>query len=427
MYKQSVKQALGMLKENPFFSFISILGTALAISLIMVIVIIYELQTADYPPETNRSRTLFVCYNSFLRDNAGNYSSCGIPFVKACLYSLKTPEAVTAVSHTEATIVTSTDGARRMKCDLKKTDANYWKVFAFHFLSGYPFTQSDVESNIPSAVVSRKVARRLFGKEEVVGEQININRMPYRITGVVADVSILANFGYAQVWVPYPASLLSDKMDETTGDGFTDVFQVLLLAHSAADFSLIREEVESSVDRLNSGLREAKIDLMHQPDDQLKQSFRVWASNEPDMRQIYLQYGFAILILLLVPALNLSGLTTSRVQKRMAELGVRKAFGATRSKLVGQMLIENFVLTLIGGLVGLGLSMGVVAGMKDWLLGSNDSMLLGGEMSIGMGQMFTPVTFLFAFLFCLILNMLSAFIPAWRASSRPIVESLSEY
>lgn len=427
MYKQSVKQALGMLKENPFFSFISILGTALAISLIMVIVIIYEVQTTDYPPETNRSRTLFICYSAFIQEHGNSCSSYDIPYVKACFYPLKTPEAVTAISHTEATIVTSTDGTRRMKCDLKKTDADYWKVFTFQFLSGHPFTQSDVESNIPNAVISRKVARKLFGKEEVVGEHININRMPYRIAGVVADVSILATFGYAQIWVPYPAYLLSKKWDETNGDGFIDVFQVLLLARSSADFPLIRKEVEASVDRINAELREAKMELMHQPDDQLKQSFRVWANKEPDMRQIYLQYGLAILILLLVPALNLSGLTTSRVQKRMAELGVRKAFGATRSKLVGQMLIENFVLTLIGGLVGLGLSMGVVAGMKNWLLGSNDSILLGGEMSIGMWQMFTPATFLFAFLFCLILNMLSAFIPAWRASSRPIVESLTEY
>lgn len=179
--------------------------------------------------------------------------------------------------------------------------------------------------------------------------------------------------------------------------------------------------------RLNAGLREVKMGLMNQPDNQLKQSFRVWSNTEPDMPRIYLQYGMVILVLLLVPALNLSGLTTSRVQKRLAELGVRKAFGATRGRLVGQMLIENLVLTLIGGIVGLGLSMAIVVGMKDWLLGSWETVMSGGELAIGPLQLFSPAVFLFAFLFCLVLNILSAFIPAWRASSRPVAESLTEY
>lgn len=427
MYKQSVKQALGMLKENPFFSLISILGTAMAIALIMIIVILYEIQTADYPPETNRSRTLFICHADFQQKNSHSYFAYGIPFVKACFYPLQTPEAVTAVSNTEATVVTTPDRTRRMKCDLKKTDAAYWQIFSFRFLSGHPFTPSDVESGIPNAVISRKVARRLFGKEEAVGEQIEVNRMPYRVAGVVADVSVLAAFGYAQVWVPYPASLLTDVLDETDETGFTGDFQVLLLARTASDFPQIRQEVEAGVARMNAGLRETKMGLMNQPDDQLKQSFRVWSSNEPDMLHIYLQYGLTVLIILLVPALNLSGLTTSRMQKRMAELGVRKAFGATRGKLVGQILMENFVLTLLGGAAGLLLSMGVVVWMKDWLLGSWETVRLEGELAIGTLQFITPSVFLFALFFCLALNLLSALIPAWRASSCPIVESLAEY
>lgn len=427
MYKQSVKQAVGMLKENPFFSLISILGTSMAIALIMVIVLIYQVETADYAPETNRSRTLFIRHSDFQRKNGHSHSSYAIPFVKACFYPLETPEAVTAASHTEATIVTTTDRSRRIKCDLRKTDADYWRFFSFVFLSGQPFTRSDVESGLPNAVVSRKVARQLFGKEDVAGEQIEVNRAPYRISGVVADVSLLATFGYAQIWVPYPAGLLTQVLDESDEDTFLGEYQVLLLARTPADFPLIRQEAEAGIARLNAGLREVKMGLMNQPDDQLKQSFRVWASSEPDMPRIYLQYGVAVLILLLVPALNLSGLTTSRVQKRLAELGVRKAFGATRGRLVGQMLVENLVLTLIGGIVGLGLSMAIVVGMKDWLLGSWETVMSGGELAIGTLQLVSPAVFLSAFLFCLLLNILSTFIPAWRASSRPVAESLAEY
>ena len=57
MYKQYLNQTLHLLKENKLLSAISIIGTALAISMIMVIVIVYEVKTANYEPETHRDRS----------------------------------------------------------------------------------------------------------------------------------------------------------------------------------------------------------------------------------------------------------------------------------------------------------------------------------------------------------------------------------
>ena len=69
-----------------------------------------------------------------------------------------------------------------------------------------------------------------------------------------------------------------------------------------------------------------------------------------------LRYGIVIAILLFVPAVNLSGMTLSRMRRRMAEIGVRKAFGATGGELIRQVFFENLVLTLLAGIVGLALS-----------------------------------------------------------------------
>lgn len=60
-----------------------------------------------------------------------------------------------------------------------------------------------------------------------------------------------------------------------------------------------------------------------------------------------------IVILLLVPAINLSSMTLSRMRKRMSEIGVRKAFGATANVLLRQVFYENLLLTLIAGAVGM--------------------------------------------------------------------------
>jgi putative ABC transport system permease protein len=69
----------------------------------------------------------------------------------------------------------------------------------------------------------------------------------------------------------------------------------------------------------------------------------------------FIAFSLALLFMLL-PALNLVNINLSRIMERSSEIGVRKAFGATNGTLIGQFLIENIFLTLIGGLLGLALA-----------------------------------------------------------------------
>lgn len=60
MIKQYFKQSLVLLQQNKLLSVIAIIGTALAIAMIMCIVLIYQARTANYEPEINRDRTLSI-------------------------------------------------------------------------------------------------------------------------------------------------------------------------------------------------------------------------------------------------------------------------------------------------------------------------------------------------------------------------------
>ncbi len=123
------------------------------------------------------------------------------------------------------------------------------------------------------------------------------------------------------------------------------------------DFPAIRQGVEKRVKDVNAGLEEMQIDIMEQPDNIVAHVNHVWANVGPDLPMLYLQYGIALFIILLVPSLNLCGLSNSRMQQRISELGVRKAFGATGSTLIRQILNENLVLTLIGRRSGAGVQL----------------------------------------------------------------------
>ena len=98
-------------------------------------------------------------------------------------------------------------------------------------------------------------------------------------------------------------------------------------------------------------------------------------------------------------------------------MGIRKAFGATYGDLVRQVLYENGVITLVGGVIGLLLSFLLLPLCRSFLLEKADTVLQSD-------MLFKPGLFLVALLFCLLLNLLSAGIPALRIARQQIAASL---
>ena len=112
------------------------------------------------------------------------------------------------------------------------------------------------------------------------------------------------------------------------------------------------------------------------------------------------------------------------MRKRLSELGVRRAFGAKRSDLLSQVLWESLVQTLLGGLIGIFLSFVASYAFADIIYGGREMASKMGGISISPFALLSPMVFVYAILFCLVLNLLSALYPAWRTSRQPIVQSL---
>ena len=93
---------------------------------------------------------------------------------------------------------------------------------------------------------------------------------------------------------------------------------------------------------------EWKVDFWEQPTSHLLSVFKTYASMEFDLWATVRHFLLVLLVLLLVPALNLSGMISSRMEGRLAEMGVRKSFGAGRKILLSQVMWENLLLTALG-------------------------------------------------------------------------------
>lgn len=422
---QTIRQAFILLRQNPLLSTISILGTAFAITMIMAIVITWQTKYADTEPEVNRSRCLYYSALHVSSKQYANQHSYGAPsaaLMKECIQPLPEVEACTAFNAAQVALVSLSDGSNRMKVDALNTDPGFWKVFGMRFIAGSGFTEADWGGDVRSVVVCASVARKLFGTTDAVGQQILLDRQLSRIAGVVKDVSVTAKDAYAQVWSMYNA----DELKASAWWSYSGDKVIAVLARTPDDFPAIKQGVDKRLKDINAGMEEYQLDIMEQPDNIVAHVNHVWSNVGPDLPMLYLQYFIALLIILLVPALNLCGLSSSRMQQRMGELGVRKAFGATRGVLIRQILNENMVLTLLGGVVGLFISYAAVYAMRTWLFTNSNNIGTSGDFSLSMSVLFSPVVFCMALLFCLVINLLSAGIPAWTASGRNIVDSLND-
>lgn len=418
MIKLYLKQAWQLLRQNRLITSISIAGTALSVAAVMLVVLIYQVNYANYAPENNRYRMLYVTSMSARSadDSGKNNGQMSLRVLRECLYSLQTPQAVTGIAKAKQFI--NKPGERlSTSCTVLFTDQSFWRIFDFHFISGGPFTTTDMEAKLRQVVVSATMARKLFGTADAVGATFRMNHLNYKVRGVVDDVSRSAQVAYADVWIPYTVNteLMSGSRsyENTTGP-----FSAYLLATSSSDFTSIRKELQEKVNRFNGSLAETEIDFMYSPYTQWERIIGANGFSEPKLQQWLLNTGGMLLFLLLLPALNTIGITLTQFRKRRSEIGIRKSFGAHSGILVMQVLTENLLISCIGGAIGLIFSY--------VLLYLCRSILFTTMPHFSFDMLLQPVTFLLAFLFILILNLLSAGWPAYKASRMPIVQALND-
>lgn len=428
MIKQYFKQAWNLMKQEKLFSSIYILGTGLAVSMVMGLAIVMVSLLTNVYPETNRDRMLVVDH-AMMSYPDGNQRMAPLSesTIHTCFDRMEDVEALSLYRSSNKDKVQLPQSMEQMGAVMKWVDVDFWKVFNFRFLQGKPFTEADFRSGLPVAVVSESLARSVFGSIEVIGKEISFALRHYRICGVVKDVSAISPISYAQLWAPY-TSRENYKRDESWDEtGTLGFYNAYILVKEGADIRAVKREGQERIRRYSQTLGDGyEFSCMDRPDTFVESFFHQKNEFAVDFTRVYIALALLFLALLLVPAINLSGMTESRMERRLAELGVRRSFGASVRVLVRQVVTENLLFTFLGGIVGLFLSYMLIGFVGDWLF----RMILGWDFPKGESICLQPEiflnipVFLITLLVCFLLNLLSAVVPAWRSSRHPIVESL---
>jgi putative ABC transport system permease protein len=408
MLKSHLKLALKVLRRRPFFTTVSLLGVGLTLLVLSVATALVDNSFAPFPPEVRQDRTLLFFFLELKGKDATSRGWPGYKFLDRYARGLPGVERMSIASLAQSSF--SYRSGERVRSYLKRADAEFWRVMSFDFVEGGPFTDDDVAKARPVAVINETTRDRFFAGETALGKSIELDGDRYQVLGVVRDVPFLRLVPFSDVWVPLTAQRSDAWKDDIRGN-----MMGILLARSPADFPAIQAEFRSRLPTVDlSGTEFQTASAV--PETAFQTFARIFlARRQGDdnaaLRLLAILLGLAFAFMVL-PALNLVNLSVSRALERASEIGVRRAFGASSLQVVGQLVLENVVLALLGGALALVVAeVALRAITASGLIPYADLHLNGRVFLWGIG-------------FALFFGVLSGAWPAWRLSRLHPVEAL---
>lgn len=409
MLKNYFKIAIAVLKRRKFFTFISLFGISFTLTILMVgTAFVDKVVSADYP-DMKRDRSLYVSSVTLKNTKLGwmNRSQPSYHLLNDYVATLKTP-VLLAISSTSTSTNTYVN-SKKIVVDYKYTNAAFWEVMEFKFLEGKSYTKQQIEQAQHVAVISEELKKAYFGDEEnVVGKYIEADNVNYQVIGVVKGVPKTLLYAYASLYLPYTVSKTGYKSTELMG-GYT----AQLVAKSKDDLPKMQAEYNQMIKKVPFDHKE--FDRLYcRAETYLGGFTRDELGNEESdgVMKVISVLGALVFIFLLLPTINLMNINITRIMERSSEIGVRKAFGASSKTLVYQFIVENIILTLIGGLIGVVLSV-----IAIYLINASD-LISNLDLTLNLKVLF------YSFVACIFFGLLSGVYPAWRMSKLNVVTAL---
>lgn len=410
MLKNYFKITIAVLKRRKFFTFISLFGISMTLTILVVVTAFLDhLFSAGYP-EINREKSLYsMTLEQIDSKNQGQQSGpMSFSFVNKYIKSLKLPAKISLTSMVSTANMYRDN--KKIRVFFKYTDAEFWEIHQFDFLEGKPYTTRDIDNNEFMVVINEDLRNKYFGNGvSCIGKTIDLDNQKFKIVGVVKGVPITRPHTSADIYLPY-----NTTKEDLKDPSYRGSFAAIVLAKEKNDLPKIRAEFAEIARKIpivsQGGFNPDKINV--RLDDYIESFLINLFRREDNSTFLYSLLVLIALIFMSLPAINLININTSRILERASEIGIRKAFGASSKVLVGQFVVENIFLTLIGGVIAIVFSLLIIFYINTSQIIPNSDLAINWKV-LGVATIAS-----------LVFGLLSGVYPAWRMSKMHIVDAL---
>ncbi|AQP42368.1 MULTISPECIES: ABC transporter permease [Streptococcus] len=274
----------------------------------------------------------------------------------------------------------------------------YFDVKKYKVVAGRNFRSDDYEHFSRIIMLDTKLAVKLFGtNDNALNKQVSVGSKSYLVVGVYKD----PNAGSALYGMSSGGNAVMTNTQLAAEFNVNEIEAAYVHVNDATQATTVGEEAAKVMTQV-SGVKTGHFTIF----DMSKQ-----------IAEINSAYGMMTTVIgaiagisLLVGGIGVMNIMLVSVTERTREIGLRKALGATRRKILTQFLIESMVLTLLGGLIGLGLAAGLTSILNSNMADMKPSI----SFNVAIGSL----------LFSALIGMIFGILPANKASKLDPIEAL---
>jgi putative ABC transport system permease protein len=232
--------------------------------------------------------------------------------------------------------------AGNWRTSINGVSPDYFTIRDWSLTSGEPFVDADVKAARKIAVIGATVANNLFPGADAVGAQIQIGHVPFTVTGVLTAKGQNATGSDQDDVILMPYTTAQNRLS-----GNVRLGQILVSSISASDIPAAQSEI--------SAIMRESHRLGDNPDDFTVRNQTEIAKAATSTTSVMSGLLAAIAsISLLVGGIGIMNIMLVSVTERTREIGIRMAIGARGADVLTQFLVESVVMSILGGIVGLG-------------------------------------------------------------------------
>jgi len=284
------------------------------------------------------------------------------------------------------------------------TTPEYLEVRQWPLASGRGFEAGEMAGAAKVCLIGATVAKQLFGAADPLDQSIRIKRIPFTVIGVL-DVKGQSMMGTDQddlILVPIKTAR-SRVLGTASAARNRTVGTIWVKAADGLDTKVVEENVRGLLRQRH------RVQAGADDDFSLRNLQEVMAAQEASSRVLALLLAAVASVSLLVGGIGIMNIMLVSVTERTREIGLRMAVGARTRDILGQFLVEAVTLSLIGGLIGVGLGMGTSIAIAEFA---------GWRIEI------SPQAVALAVAFAFVIGVFFGFYPARKAARLNPVEAL---
>ena len=291
--------------------------------------------------------------------------------------------------------------------NIKGNYPSYNKIVESKMIYGRYINDIDMSERRKVCVIGERVYEVLFEKaENPIGKNIQVNGIYFEVIGVARNKSTVNIGGKAEESIILPFSTMQQAFNQGNKVHF-----IAATAQPGIKVKVIQDKISEV--------------LRSQHDISPTDKAALTAMNIEDQFTMFLYLGLGIGFLiwfvgmgtLIAGGIGVSNIMLVTVRERTKEIGIRRALGATPRNIITQILTESIVLTIIAGISGLMLGVGLLQ-LVGYALSQGDQFFKDPQISFSVG--------IAAFFILLVIGTFAGFIPANRAMSIKPIEAIRE-